>query len=195
VEIERNASFERLSPSWSGYVVTVRYASTLRLCMPPTLLRLASGRLGIADRSSASRGRRMVGGNSGSVSHCNRSFARHCCSTASAGTGDERSRAASCIAFGLASVRASQTESRVYLGDTVLEMAFLAAWRGTGGRKPARHSPLRCSPASGFPTTMFSSSPVSSTSPRGARSRGARIQDCRLGADDRGPRADPLGAR
>ena len=36
--------------------------------------------------------------------------------------------AASCIAFGLASVRASQTESRVYLGDALLEMAFLAAW-------------------------------------------------------------------
>ena len=36
--------------------------------------------------------------------------------------------AASCIAFGLASVRASQTESRVYLGDALLEVAFLAAW-------------------------------------------------------------------
>lgn len=36
--------------------------------------------------------------------------------------------AASCIAFGLASVRASQTESRIYLGDAVLEIAFLAAW-------------------------------------------------------------------
>ena len=36
--------------------------------------------------------------------------------------------AASCIAFGLASVRASQTESRVYLGDALLEIAFLAAW-------------------------------------------------------------------
>ena len=36
--------------------------------------------------------------------------------------------AASCIAFGLASVRASQTESRVYLGDPLLETAFLAAW-------------------------------------------------------------------
>src|SRR5918994_2688297 len=35
---------------------------------------------------------------------------------------------ASCIAFGLASVRASQTESRVYLGDALLEVAFLAAW-------------------------------------------------------------------
>ena len=35
---------------------------------------------------------------------------------------------ASCIAFGLASVRASQTESRVYLGDTLLETGFLAAW-------------------------------------------------------------------
>ncbi len=36
--------------------------------------------------------------------------------------------AASCIAFGLASVRASQTESRVYLGDALGEIAFLAAW-------------------------------------------------------------------
>jgi hypothetical protein len=36
--------------------------------------------------------------------------------------------AASCTAFGLASVRASQTESRVYLGDAVLEVAFLVAW-------------------------------------------------------------------
>jgi hypothetical protein len=36
--------------------------------------------------------------------------------------------AASCIAFGLASVRALQTESRVYLGDALLEIAFLAAW-------------------------------------------------------------------
>jgi hypothetical protein len=36
--------------------------------------------------------------------------------------------AASCIAFGLASMRASQTESRVYLGDALLEIAFLAAW-------------------------------------------------------------------
>ena len=36
--------------------------------------------------------------------------------------------AAGCIAFGLASVRASQTESRVYLGDALLEIAFLAAW-------------------------------------------------------------------
>ena len=36
--------------------------------------------------------------------------------------------AASWIAFGLASVRASQTESRVYLGDALLEIAFLAAW-------------------------------------------------------------------
>lgn len=36
--------------------------------------------------------------------------------------------AASCIAFGLASVRASQTESRVYLGDAFGEIAFLAAW-------------------------------------------------------------------
>jgi hypothetical protein len=36
--------------------------------------------------------------------------------------------AASCIAFGVASVRASQTESRVYLGDALLEIAFLAAW-------------------------------------------------------------------
>jgi hypothetical protein len=36
--------------------------------------------------------------------------------------------AASSIAFGLASVRASQTESRVYLGDALLEIAFLAAW-------------------------------------------------------------------
>ena len=36
--------------------------------------------------------------------------------------------AASCIAFGLASVRASRTESRVYLGDALLEIAFLAAW-------------------------------------------------------------------
>jgi hypothetical protein len=36
--------------------------------------------------------------------------------------------AASTIAFGLASVRASQTESRVYLGDALLEIAFLAAW-------------------------------------------------------------------
>jgi hypothetical protein len=36
--------------------------------------------------------------------------------------------AASCIAFGLASVRASRTESRVYLGDAFLEIAFLAAW-------------------------------------------------------------------
>lgn len=36
--------------------------------------------------------------------------------------------AASCIAFGLASVRASQSESRVYLGDAILEIAFLAAW-------------------------------------------------------------------
>jgi hypothetical protein len=36
--------------------------------------------------------------------------------------------AASCVAFGSASVRASRTESRVYLGDAVLEMAFLAAW-------------------------------------------------------------------
>jgi hypothetical protein len=35
---------------------------------------------------------------------------------------------ASCIAFGLASVRASQTESRIYLGDALLEIAFLAAW-------------------------------------------------------------------
>ena len=35
---------------------------------------------------------------------------------------------ASCIAFGLASVRASQTESRVYLGDALLESAFLASW-------------------------------------------------------------------
>lgn len=36
--------------------------------------------------------------------------------------------AASCIAFGLASVRASRTESRVYLGDALLESVFLAAW-------------------------------------------------------------------
>lgn len=36
--------------------------------------------------------------------------------------------AASCVAFGLASVRASQTESRLYLGDALLEIAFLAAW-------------------------------------------------------------------
>jgi len=36
--------------------------------------------------------------------------------------------AASCIAFGLASVRASQTQSRVYLGDALLEVAVLAAW-------------------------------------------------------------------
>jgi hypothetical protein len=36
--------------------------------------------------------------------------------------------AASCVAFGLASVRASQTESLVYLGDAFLEMAFLGAW-------------------------------------------------------------------
>jgi hypothetical protein len=36
--------------------------------------------------------------------------------------------AASCIAFGLASIRAAQTESRVYLGDALLEVAFLAAW-------------------------------------------------------------------
>jgi hypothetical protein len=36
--------------------------------------------------------------------------------------------AASCIAFGLASMRASQTESRVYLGDALVEIAFLAAW-------------------------------------------------------------------
>ncbi|HJR94035.1 MAG TPA: hypothetical protein VJ807_01275 [Gaiellaceae bacterium] len=36
--------------------------------------------------------------------------------------------AASCAAFGLASVRAAQTESRVYLGDAALEIAFLAAW-------------------------------------------------------------------
>jgi len=36
--------------------------------------------------------------------------------------------AASCIAFGLASVRASKTESRVYLGDALLEAVFLAAW-------------------------------------------------------------------
>ena len=36
--------------------------------------------------------------------------------------------AASCIAFGLASIRASRTESRVYLGDAFLELAFLAAW-------------------------------------------------------------------
>ena len=36
--------------------------------------------------------------------------------------------AASCIAFGLASVRASQTESPVYIGDALLELAFLAAW-------------------------------------------------------------------
>lgn len=36
--------------------------------------------------------------------------------------------AASCIAFGLASVRASQTESRAYLADALLETAFLAAW-------------------------------------------------------------------
>lgn len=35
---------------------------------------------------------------------------------------------ASSIAFGLASVRASQTESRIYLGDALLEIAFLAAW-------------------------------------------------------------------
>jgi hypothetical protein len=35
---------------------------------------------------------------------------------------------ASCIAFGLASVRASKTESRVYLGDALLEAVFLAAW-------------------------------------------------------------------
>jgi|SRR5688572_21314815 hypothetical protein len=36
--------------------------------------------------------------------------------------------AASCVAFGLASVRASRTESPVYLGDALLEGAFLAAW-------------------------------------------------------------------
>ena len=36
--------------------------------------------------------------------------------------------AASCIVFGLASLRASQSESRVYLGDAILEIAFLAAW-------------------------------------------------------------------
>jgi hypothetical protein len=36
--------------------------------------------------------------------------------------------AGSCIAFGLASVRASQTGSRVYLGDALVEIAFLAAW-------------------------------------------------------------------
>ena len=36
--------------------------------------------------------------------------------------------AASCIAFGLASVRAAQSESRVYLGDALLEIAFLSAW-------------------------------------------------------------------
>jgi len=36
--------------------------------------------------------------------------------------------AASCVAFGLASVRASKTESRVYLGDALLEAVFLAAW-------------------------------------------------------------------
>ena len=36
--------------------------------------------------------------------------------------------AASCVAFGLASVRASKTESRVYLGDVLLETAFLASW-------------------------------------------------------------------
>ena len=36
--------------------------------------------------------------------------------------------AARCVAFGLASLRASQTESSVYLGDALLEIAFLAAW-------------------------------------------------------------------
>jgi hypothetical protein len=36
--------------------------------------------------------------------------------------------ATSSIAFGLASVRASQTESRVYFADALLEIAFLAAW-------------------------------------------------------------------
>ena len=36
--------------------------------------------------------------------------------------------AARCVAFGLASLRASQTESRVDLGDALLEIAFLAAW-------------------------------------------------------------------
>jgi hypothetical protein len=36
--------------------------------------------------------------------------------------------AASCVAFGLASVRASKTESRVYLGDVLLETAFLVSW-------------------------------------------------------------------
>ena len=35
---------------------------------------------------------------------------------------------ASCIAFGLASIRASRTESRVYLGDALLELVFLGAW-------------------------------------------------------------------
>jgi hypothetical protein len=35
---------------------------------------------------------------------------------------------ASCTAFGLASIRASQTESRAYLGDAILEIAFLTAW-------------------------------------------------------------------
>jgi hypothetical protein len=44
--------------------------------------------------------------------------------------------AASCVAFGLASVRASRTESRVYLADALVEVAFLAAWLdGYAGRQ------------------------------------------------------------
>ncbi len=35
---------------------------------------------------------------------------------------------ASCIAFGVASLRASRTESRAYLGDALLEIVFLASW-------------------------------------------------------------------
>lgn len=52
--------------------------------------------------------------------------------------------ATGCVAFGLASVRAAQTESRVYLGDALLETAFLAAWleplkrRARGGRQLSR---------------------------------------------------------
>jgi len=49
--------------------------------------------------------------------------------------------AATCTAFGVASVRAARTESRVYLGDALLETAFLAAWL-----EPVFKRALRCFP-------------------------------------------------
>lgn len=129
----RNACWtgNRLRVDRRGYDVSVRYASTLRGLYAPYLV--ATGVWSLAHRRSFER----VTGPKQDYWLVQTVGALAIAIGGSLGVAARRRAqqpetivlgAASCVAFGLASVRASRTESRLYLGDALLEIGFLVAW-------------------------------------------------------------------